>query len=78
MDMEKYDVEPSLLLLPVLDLRLLFRELFRVAGAHLRSPGEAGFSPLIGPWRKWVLRNPVHGLIIRHWGESARKHADTA
>ena len=33
---KKYDVEPFLLLPPVLDLRLLFRELF-IAGAHLLS-----------------------------------------
>ena len=48
---KKYDVETFLLLPPVLALRLLFRELF-IAGAHLWSPGEAGFSPLIGPRRK--------------------------
>ena len=34
--MENYDVEPFLLLPPVLDLRLLFRKLFR-DGAHLLS-----------------------------------------
>ena len=51
MDMENYDVEPLLLLPPVLDLRPLFRELF-IDGAHLRFPSEAAFSPLIGPWRR--------------------------
>ena len=49
--MDNDDVEPFLLLPPVLDLRLQFRELFR-DGAHLRSPGEADFLPLIGPWRR--------------------------
>ena len=48
---KNYDVETFPLLPHVLDLRLLFKELF-IARAHLRSPGEAGFSPLIGPWRR--------------------------
>ena len=48
---KNYDVKTFPLLPHVFDLRLLFRELF-IAGARLRSPGEAGFSPLIGPWRK--------------------------
>ena len=49
MNMENYDVEPFLLRPPVLDLLLLFRELF-IPEPHLLSPGQVGFSSQLGPW----------------------------
>ena len=61
---ENYDVEPFLLRLAELDLRVLVKELF-IAGAHRVFWARRGLQ------HRLVLgRNHAHGFIILNSGES--------